>query len=46
MKIEHSIIDGLRDILRLLLEENPETIRSVIPIPGRTLFQGVLATTR
>ena len=31
MKIEHSIIDGLRDILRLLLEENPETIRSVIP---------------
>ncbi|MBC8166073.1 MAG: hypothetical protein H7Y20_09390 [Bryobacteraceae bacterium] len=31
LKIEHSIIDGVRDLLRTLLEENPETIRSVIP---------------
>ncbi|MEJ7606787.1 MAG: DUF2103 domain-containing protein [Bryobacteraceae bacterium] len=31
LKIEHSIIDGLRDILTRLLEENPQSIRSVIP---------------
>lgn len=31
LKIEHSIIDGLRDILRQLLEENGSTVRSVIP---------------
>jgi hypothetical protein len=31
LKIEHSIIDGVRDLLRRLLEENPATIRSVIP---------------
>ena len=31
LKIEHSIIDGVRDLLKLLLEENPQTIRSVIP---------------
>lgn len=31
LKIEHSIIDGVRDLLKLLLEENPSTIRSVIP---------------
>src|SRR5919202_4490895 len=31
LKIEHSIIDGVRDLLRRLLEENPTTIRSVIP---------------
>jgi hypothetical protein len=31
LKIEHSIIDGLRDLLKLLLAENPDTIRSVIP---------------
>ena len=31
LKIEHSIIDGVRDLLRRLLEENPETVRSVIP---------------
>src|SRR3954454_19056200 len=31
LKIEHSIIDGVRDLMRRLLEENPETIRSVIP---------------
>lgn len=30
LKIEHSIIDGLRDLLERLLDENPE-IRSVIP---------------
>jgi len=31
LKIEHSIIDGVRDILRRLLEENAGTVRSVIP---------------
>ncbi len=31
LKIEHSIIDGVRDMMRRLLEENPSTIRSVIP---------------
>ena len=30
LKIEHSIIDGVRDLLQRLLAENPE-IRSVIP---------------
>jgi len=30
LKIEHSIIDGLRPILQRLLEQNPE-IRSIIP---------------
>jgi hypothetical protein len=30
LKIEHSIIDGLRPLLEKLLRENPE-IRSVIP---------------
>jgi hypothetical protein len=30
LKIEHSIIDGLRPVLERLLAENPE-IRSVIP---------------
>jgi len=30
LKIEHSIIDGLREILETLLESTPE-IRSVIP---------------
>jgi len=30
LKIEHSIIDGVRDLLKRLLVENPE-IRSVIP---------------
>ena len=30
LKIEHSIIDGLRDVLETLLAEQPE-IRSVIP---------------
>ena len=31
LKIEHSIIDGVRDLLRRLLEENPATIRSIVP---------------
>ena len=30
LKIEHSIIDGVRDRLKILLEANPE-VRSVIP---------------
>src|SRR5689334_14331989 len=30
LKIEHSIIDGVRDVLEELLAQNPE-IRSVIP---------------
>ena len=30
LKIEHSIIDGVRDVLERLLQHNPE-IRSVIP---------------
>ena len=30
LKVEHSIIDGLREVLERVLEENPE-IRSVIP---------------
>jgi len=30
LKIEHSILDGLRNILELLLEEN-SAIRSIIP---------------
>ena len=30
LKVEHSIIDGVREILERLLAENPE-IRSVIP---------------
>jgi hypothetical protein len=31
LKIEHSIIDGVKDVCRRLLEENPSTVRSVIP---------------
>jgi hypothetical protein len=31
LKIEHSIIDGVRDLLERLLADNPEKIRSVIP---------------
>jgi hypothetical protein len=31
LKIEHSIIDGVRDLLKTLLEEHPGTVRSVIP---------------
>jgi hypothetical protein len=31
LKIEHSIIDGVRDLMKRLLDENPRTVRSVIP---------------
>ena len=31
LKIEHSIIEGVRDLLTTLLAENPQTIRAVIP---------------
>jgi hypothetical protein len=31
LKIEHSIIDGVRDLLKRILTDNPGTIRSVIP---------------
>jgi hypothetical protein len=31
LKIEHSIIDGVRDVLTRLLKENTETVRSVVP---------------
>ena len=31
LKIEHSIIDGVRDLLTVLLKENAATIRSVVP---------------
>ena len=31
LKIEHSIIDGVRDMMKQLLEENSSTVRSVIP---------------
>ena len=31
LKIEHSIIDGVRDLMKQLLEENPQTVRSGIP---------------
>lgn len=31
LKVEHSILDGLRSVLERLLEENPAGIRSIIP---------------
>lgn len=31
LKIEHSIIDGVRHLMTRLLDENPGVIRSVIP---------------
>jgi hypothetical protein len=31
LKVEHSILEGLREVLERLLEQNPEEIRSVIP---------------
>ena len=31
LKVKHSIIDGVRDLLERLLADNPATIRSVIP---------------
>jgi hypothetical protein len=31
LKIEHSIIEGVRDLMKRLLEENAVTVRSVVP---------------
>jgi hypothetical protein len=31
LKVEHSIVDGVRRVLERLLEGNPEAIRSIIP---------------
>jgi hypothetical protein len=31
LKVQHSIIDGVRGLLERLLTDNPATIRSVIP---------------
>jgi hypothetical protein len=31
LKVEHSILDGLRSILERLLDDNPAAIRSIIP---------------
>src|SRR5271165_5068924 len=31
LKVEHSIVDGLRDVLERLLQRNPAAIRSIIP---------------
>jgi len=31
LKVEHSIVDGLRPVLERLLDENPTAIRSIIP---------------
>lgn len=31
LKVEHAIIDGVREVLERLLEQNPEEVRSVIP---------------
>lgn len=31
LKIEHSIIDGVRDCLEMLLVDNESTIRSILP---------------
>ena len=31
LKIEHSIIDGVRDILTRLLTEHSDSVRSVVP---------------
>ncbi len=31
LKIEHSIIDGVRDMLTRLLRDHPDTIRSIVP---------------
>jgi hypothetical protein len=31
LKVEHSIVDGLRDVLERLLNNNPLAIRSIIP---------------
>ncbi len=31
LKIEHSIIDGVRELLQTLLREHPDTVRSIVP---------------
>lgn len=31
LKIEHSIIDGVRELLERLLSDNPAAVRSVVP---------------
>ncbi len=31
LKIEHSIIDGVREMMTRLLKENPDAVRAVIP---------------
>ncbi len=31
LKVEHSILDGLRSVLERLLGDNPSAIRSIIP---------------
>ena len=31
LKVEHSIVDGVRAVLERLLQDNPATVRSVIP---------------
>lgn len=31
LKVEHSILDGLRTVLERLLNDNPSAIRSVVP---------------
>jgi hypothetical protein len=31
LKVEHSILDGLRSVLERLIENNPAAIRSIIP---------------
>jgi hypothetical protein len=31
LKVEHSILDGVRSVLERLLKENPAAIRSIIP---------------
>jgi hypothetical protein len=31
LKVEHSILDGLRNVLERLLDNNPAAIRSIIP---------------
>jgi hypothetical protein len=31
LKIEHSIIDGVRDLLEQLLVDHPQEVRSVVP---------------
>ena len=31
LKVEHSILDGLRSVLERLLEDHPAAIRSIIP---------------